>query len=257
MKPPRVLLVDDDASIRRFVAMTLEGLHIDLLLCEGVTEALAVLREHGPVDLLLTDLMMPRTNGLELLKRLEEEPALRGSARIVVFSAGLRGPAQSALDGFDVWRQLSKPVSAMVLEACVRDGVAASTSALAPHPGPPPPGSEPPDPNRLDDDALAAITANFRGDRELYVAFRDGCLAQFESDIERGNASLAKRDLSDLRHLAHSLKSVLTLLGHVPLADVARQLEDCTAQQQDAGQADTLWHRLRAGLAGQIARDRR
>jgi len=253
MTPARVMLVDDDASIRRFVEMTLEGLAIDLLLCAGVAEALTELQEHGPVELLMTDLMMPRENGLALLKRLRDEPALRGRARIVVFSAGLRGPMQSALEGHDVWRQLSKPVSAMELENCVRDGVAAASASV------PPPldspilrGQEPADAQGLDDNALVAIAANFRGDRDLYMAFRDGCMAQFDSDIARGDASLAHLDLSDLRHLAHSLKSVLALLGHGTSAGIARQLEDCAARH-DATQASILWHQLRSSLVELIA----
>jgi CheY-like chemotaxis protein len=245
--------VDDDASIRRFVEMALEGLGIDLLLCAGVTEALTELHEHGPVELLMTDLMMPRENGLALLKRLSDEPALRGRARIVVFSAGLRGPMQSELEGHDVWRQLSKPVSAMELEACVRDGVAAASASVRPLlDGPILQGPERGDPEGLDDNALVAITTNFRGDRDLYLAFRDGCVAQFASDMSRGDASLANLDLSDLRHLAHSLKSVLALLGHGASARIARQLEDCTARHE-ATQTSILWHQLRSNLVELIA----
>ena len=71
---------------------------MSLVACASVAEALAALRE-APVQLLLTDLMMPGENGLDLLQHLVDEPALRGGALQVVFSAGLGAAAQERLAG--------------------------------------------------------------------------------------------------------------------------------------------------------------
>lgn len=246
MSRPRVLLVDDDASIRRFVALALEDVEVELEACASVAQAVETLRSRGPVALVITDLMMPGENGLVLLQRLADEPALRGAARIAVFSAGLRGPLQAELAAHDVWRQLSKPVSVVELEACVRDAVdappasATLTAAAGIDTG-------------LDAAAFSAIQTHFAGDQELYLAFRSSAVAQFEADLARGDDDLGRGDLSDLRHLAHSLKSVLLLLGHADLADTARRLEDCAAHQQ-ATQAAPLWALLRQGLATLLSR---
>jgi CheY-like chemotaxis protein/HPt (histidine-containing phosphotransfer) domain-containing protein len=244
MVRPRVLLVDDDASIRRFVAMALEDLELDLTECASVAQAIAALRARGPVDLLITDLMMPGENGLALLQRLADEPGLRGQARLAVFSAGLQGAMQAELARHDIWRQLSKPVSARELESCVREAVAG-------HPPDGAPGEAPAEPGGMAGEQ-EAVLLHFSGDRALFLAFRRSCLPQFGHDIARGDAALLRADMADLRHLAHSLKSVLLLLGENTLSNTARQLEEAAARH-DAGQAALLWPQLRAGLAGLAA----
>jgi len=248
MSRARVLLVDDDASIRRFVAMALDTLDIELIACASVAEALEALRRQGPARLILTDLMMPGESGLVLLQRLAEEPALRGDARVAVFSAGLHG-VQAELARHEVWCQLSKPVSAMELEARVREAVAAEGAGTSAHAADRLPDGTRPDHEGPDAARLRTVDTHFAGDGRLFLAFREGCLVQFQADIVRGDMSLGRGDFPDLRHLAHSLKSVLTLLGEDELSGVARQLEDGTARA-DAGLCAGLWSRLSRGLAG-------
>lgn len=119
---PRVILVEDDASVQRFVALALEDLPIDLVACDSVAAALAALAQ-APACLVLTDLMLPGEPGQALVERLARDPALRGSARVAVFSAGLTPAVRDRLAGWDVWRLLSKPVSLAELEACVLDAL--------------------------------------------------------------------------------------------------------------------------------------
>lgn len=246
MRRARLLFVDDDASIRRFVDMALETLDVDVRSCASVAEAIEALERHGPVDLLITDLMMPGQSGLDLLQRLQDEPALRGTARLAVFSAGLQGHVQADLVRYDIWRQLSKPVSAAELEACVREAMDAARL-------PPPPLTTANEPvprehaNSLTDSELAAARDHFAGDLRLFQDFRDGCRRQFVADLARGEASLQALDLHDVRHLAHSLKSVLLLLGHDALSDAARQLES-RAASGDARRSQALWQLLATGL---------
>ncbi len=253
---PRVLLVDDDASIRRFVALALDELEVTLIACASVAEALAVLRE-APVQLLLTDLMMPGESGLDLLQHLADQPALRGSALQVVFSAGLDTAARERLGRFDIWRQLSKPVSVVQLENCVREAVSSHQAPSMPTLNAPAAqdGPSADDAGLLSSDELTAIATHFAGDRGLFLAFRASCLAQFETDMARGDGGLLLGNLSDLHHLAHSLKSVLATLGQPPLAAIARQLEDC-APNGDVHQASPLWAKLRSGLASLVTRAR-
>lgn len=256
MARARVMLVDDDASIRRFVSLALEDLDVDLLTCASVAEAVKVLQT-GPVQLLLTDLMMPGENGLDLLERLTRDAALRGPARLAVFSAGLNPEMRARLGRFDIWRQLSKPVSVTELEACVRDATEAGDSAAAPaggmaslrsvHSAAPPHLAA----TELSPEEHDAARAHFAGDVALFTDFRASCRAQFPADLARGDAAIARGDAPDLRHLAHSLKSVLTLLGHDALSATARELETCAAGA-DMARAAPLWARLRLGLAGML-----
>ena len=63
-----ILLVDDDASIRRLLRDTLEPLGYELLEAGSGEDALAVLdRAKGEIQLVLTDLIMPGMNGQDLI----------------------------------------------------------------------------------------------------------------------------------------------------------------------------------------------
>jgi two-component system, NtrC family, response regulator HydG len=72
MGKARLLIVDDDASGRRWLAklLTKEGYEVDL--AEDGAEALRLIAERAPT-LLIADLNMPRMNGLELFERVRQQ----------------------------------------------------------------------------------------------------------------------------------------------------------------------------------------
>ena len=80
-----ILLTDDEDSIRHVLATMLEREGFTVLTARDGVEALAVSEQHaGPIDLLVTDMMMPRMHGRELSRRLREtRPQLR-----VLFMSG-------------------------------------------------------------------------------------------------------------------------------------------------------------------------
>jgi two-component system cell cycle sensor histidine kinase/response regulator CckA len=62
-----VLVVEDEGGIRALVRKILRRQGYEVLEAPGGAEALEILREHGPrINLLLTDVMMPGMNGVEL-----------------------------------------------------------------------------------------------------------------------------------------------------------------------------------------------
>ena len=65
-----VLVVEDEAVVRRFVQETLERQGYRVLTAEDATNALAQLRNGTAVDVLLTDVVMPKMSGRELAQRL-------------------------------------------------------------------------------------------------------------------------------------------------------------------------------------------
>ena len=72
--PATILLVDDDEALRRFVRRILieQGFHV--IEASDGAEALEVASAYAePVDLLLTDVIMPKVNGLVLAQRLRQE----------------------------------------------------------------------------------------------------------------------------------------------------------------------------------------
>ena len=234
MVAARVLLTEDDASIRRFVELALEDEAIELVQAATVAQSLQRLRDTGPFRLLITDLMLPDGSGVHLLQALSTEPSLRAGARVAVFSAGLSADRRAELDGLGVDEVIAKPASVVQLVACVRRALDA-IPALPGSVGVEPAGQQ------------AAVDRYFAGDRELYDAYRASCQRQFALDRRDGDAALATGDTAALRRLAHSLKTVLLTLGHEAESASARQLEADAA----GGFADRLpagWTQLARAL---------
>src|SRR3984885_3736484 len=78
MLPERkqVLIVDDEPNLRKILSAQLTRDGYDVLTAEDGEQGLHLLREHH-IDLVITDLKMPKVDGMTLLKRaLEEEPEL-------------------------------------------------------------------------------------------------------------------------------------------------------------------------------------
>jgi two-component system chemotaxis response regulator CheY len=86
----RVLIVDDSPAMRSFIrrVMTVSGLDVDCYLEAGDgLEALEVL-SHEWVDVILTDINMPRMNGEEFVRKLEESDLWRNVPVMVVSTDG-------------------------------------------------------------------------------------------------------------------------------------------------------------------------
>lgn len=81
-----VLIVDDSPVMRGFIrrVMTLSGFEVgECFEAADGEEALAQLQQH-PVDVILTDINMPKMNGEELLRRLETDERFRSVPTLVV-----------------------------------------------------------------------------------------------------------------------------------------------------------------------------
>ena len=109
----QILVVDDDNYIRLFLEETLEGLGYGVVLAEDGEDALGKIKS-SPPDLVLTDLKMPKKDGLELLidvQKLKQPPGV-----IIITAYGTVETAVQAMkDGaFDY---LTKPFSITEIES--------------------------------------------------------------------------------------------------------------------------------------------
>ena len=78
----RVLVIDDDASIRKITQMLVEGLGHDVEAANDGIEGLAKLQLG--VDLILLDVVMPGLDGFEVCRRIRQDPAGRDVPVIMV-----------------------------------------------------------------------------------------------------------------------------------------------------------------------------
>jgi signal transduction histidine kinase len=113
-----ILLAEDSSEVRRFAATVLAraGYHVVEALdgADAVARRLALDR---PLDLLLTDVMMPRMTGIELARRLRSrEPNLR-----VLYCSGYAGVGETVDELGVTGAFLQKPFSAADLLRSVRD----------------------------------------------------------------------------------------------------------------------------------------
>lgn len=231
----RLLLIEDDASIARFVEMALEDLPgVELHVATRLSQARTALAS-GRWHLVISDLMLPDGSAESLLAEGRAQAA--GAPPWVVFSAGLQPERLLALQALGVTRTLRKPVPLAELLSTVTELLHGQASAASPAPAP----------AAAAEQALpATLHTHFGGDRALFEHFRAGCLERFADDIAQGDAAVAADDADELRRVAHGLKAVLELLGHPDLSIQALVLEEAAAHSSTL--PTTGWTVLRRSL---------
>jgi PAS domain S-box-containing protein len=113
-----ILVVEDDEDVRAFIAETLEDLDYTVLQAADAHSALILLDSEHPVDLLLTDVILPGPNGRDLA-----DAALRKRAKLkVLFMTGYSRNAIVHQGRLDEGVQLiQKPLTQATLATKVRD----------------------------------------------------------------------------------------------------------------------------------------
>jgi signal transduction histidine kinase/serine phosphatase RsbU (regulator of sigma subunit) len=123
---PRLLFADDNADMRDYVSGLLsQQLHVEVV-ADG-EQALEVLRSGRRFDLLLSDVMMPRLDGLGLLASIRADEQLR-QLPVILLSA--RAGEEAAIEGLDCGADdyIVKPFTAPELLARVRSTLELSRS---------------------------------------------------------------------------------------------------------------------------------
>lgn len=90
----RVLIVEDDSGIADFLQLELEHEGLDVLHAEDGRKALELF-ESGAPDIILLDIMLPKLNGLEVLRR------IRKTSRVPVIMLTARGDTLDKVSGLD------------------------------------------------------------------------------------------------------------------------------------------------------------
>lgn len=119
-KALRVLVVDDDPSIRRMIVAALRRDGYVFSEAANGKEALDLMREHHP-SVVVLDLMMPMVSGWDVLRERAAAPELL-SIPVIVVSAN-RGPELASAMDKGICAFLPKPFDISVLSSLVRSCV--------------------------------------------------------------------------------------------------------------------------------------
>ena len=117
--PATILIVEDEEDVRELTRDVLEMNGFTVLESLDPADAIRIAETHsGSIDLLITDVVMPRMSGPELARRLREtRPALR-----VLCMSGYPESEDRRIDGEAGWTAwLQKPFTPDVLMRKVRD----------------------------------------------------------------------------------------------------------------------------------------
>jgi DNA-binding response OmpR family regulator len=112
MSGKRILVVDDDASIREILSIQLARLGYDVTTASDGAEAVSLFSSANP-DVILMDLMMPRMDGLASCQKIRAVEKKNGAKRTPVLFLTARDSTHdktsAALSGGDEF--VPKPVS--------------------------------------------------------------------------------------------------------------------------------------------------
>ncbi len=115
---PKILIADDEPTMRALLRATLDGRGVELFEAADGATALA-LAQHARPDLLFLDWMMPGLSGVEVCRRLRAQPETAGLTIVILTARAQEADRQEALAaGADDY--VTKPFSPLALLEKVR-----------------------------------------------------------------------------------------------------------------------------------------
>jgi DNA-binding response OmpR family regulator len=116
----RILIIDDDDQIRRMLRQMLDRAGYDVDDAENGLRGIRLFREN-PFDLVITDLIMPEKEGIEMIMELKAEFP---TVKIIAMSGGARMGPDAYLklaDSLGASRTFTKPIPRQELLDAIRD----------------------------------------------------------------------------------------------------------------------------------------
>jgi DNA-binding NtrC family response regulator len=145
-KAHRILIVDDEPNVRLMLRIALEAARYEVIEAEDGAAALARLRKDPQAcDLVVLDLLMPRMDGMELLRQLRASGLV---VPVVILTA--HGSIPEAVEAMKLGAIdfLTKPITPETLRRVVAEVIARHTAAPQAEAPAPPLASAPPERSR-------------------------------------------------------------------------------------------------------------
>ncbi|HWM84259.1 MAG TPA: response regulator, partial [Kofleriaceae bacterium] len=94
----RVLIVDDDMRNVYSLSNALQSKRFNIIAAADGVEALEALEQHADTDIVLMDIMMPRMDGHEAIRRIRQQPRFQKMPIIALTAKTMPGERQKCLD---------------------------------------------------------------------------------------------------------------------------------------------------------------
>lgn len=131
MDPTRVLIVDDNEMFIEMATFILSAAGYKIESAADAEQAMLKILAFLP-ELILMDVQMPVTDGIDLTRQLKSDPATKDIVIVAFTAFALKGDAQKLRDaGFDGY--IGKPVNVTTLPAEVRFWLEGPSSARDSH----------------------------------------------------------------------------------------------------------------------------
>ncbi|MFH0803358.1 MAG: response regulator [bacterium] len=252
--PLQILIVDDNELNRELALAILEqlGYHADV--AENGYEAVQAVKRQ-PCDVVLMDVEMPEMDGIEATRVIRRELETASQPSIIAMTAAdIQDDRERCLKaGMNDY--ISKPIIVQQLIEALSRCLPLSKRGSS---RPPDQTAERQAPGKgvrtgaadvLDLTAFDRLRATLgKQAKEMLPGLIDGFVGEAPRMIERARQALEKKNESELRREAHTLKSNAACFGVTALSEAARALE-ITAKNRALDGAEKLIERIKAEFA--------
>ena len=84
----KILIVDDAASMRQQIAFVLETNGHQVLMGQDGLDGLEILKQNNDIDLVISDIRMPRMEGIPMIKKMRNDVRFRNLPIIILSTKG-------------------------------------------------------------------------------------------------------------------------------------------------------------------------
>lgn len=116
---PLILAVDDEENIRNLITYTFEEHNLEVMTAENGKAAITIL-ENNPIDVIITDLLMPTMTGLALIREMKKR---KSAIPIIIITAYGNTEMVKEIIAEGVFRLIEKPLDFDILIPIVQDAI--------------------------------------------------------------------------------------------------------------------------------------
>ncbi len=215
-----ILCVDDEKNVLKALRRLFYEENYDILLAESGKEGLAILEEHGNVDLIISDYRMPEMNGVDFLREVYKK--CPDTIRIVLSGYADTAAVVEAVNLGHIYKFIPKPWNDEEVLATVRSGL--ETRAL-----------------RKQNDSLSQELKTKNEELEK--------LNQELLSVNENLESLVEKRTEELEIRHHVLRVSQAILDVLPLVVIGIDPDDMIVNCNR--EADDLFNNVTFGMLGQ------